>query len=183
MTTTKGTSVGNQDNSPILPAELASGGEDHAKVRVSFDTAAVADGAHDADGDAILLCRVPSNARIISIKVFNDDLDAGTDSAVNVGLYNAEQAFVSGGTAYAADALIDEDAYATAITTFRTANTSGTELAFEARNINAIEQKVFEDAGLTEDPGVDFVIGFTQTATVTTDAAGDVTCIVEYALP
>lgn len=149
--------------------------------RVFMDTVAIADGDFDADGDTVFLAQVPSNAKIVSIKTLNDDLDAGTDSAVNVGIYNGNLKFTtSAGTDYAADALIDEDAYASAVTTFQAANTSGTEHAFEARNINAINNYVWEDAGLPEDPDVPLRIVLTQTAAVTTDAAGDVSVILTY---
>lgn len=178
MATTKANTITLLDASPRLRLES---GIISAKSRVFADTVAVADGDFDADGDILYLAEVPSNAKIVSIKLFNDDLDAGTDSAVNIGIYNGGTAFTSSTpTTYAADALIDEDSYATAITTFQTANTAGVEVAFEARNINAIDNYVWEDAGLPEDPGVPLRIVATQTAAVATDAAGDVSIIVEY---
>jgi hypothetical protein len=69
-----------------------------------------------------------------SIKLFNDDLDSGSTSTTDVGLYS---------TAIAA---VDDDAYASAITDLRGAVTVGTEVAFEARNINTLGQRVWEDS-------------------------------------
>lgn len=180
MATTKATTVTLLDADP---RERLESGIINAKSRVFQDTAAIADGDFDADGDIVYLAEIPSNAKIVSIKLFNDDLDAGTDSLVNVGIYNGATGFTSSTpTTYAADGLIDEDAYASAITTFQTANTAGVEVAFEARNINAIGNYVWEDAGLPEDPGVNLRIALTQTAAVTTDAAGDVSLVVEYVI-
>ena len=88
-----------------------------------------------------MLAPIPTNASISSIKLFNDDLDSGTTMTTDVGLYD---------TAIAA---VDDDAYASAITDLRGAVTTGTEVAFEARNINAMGQKVWQDAGQSSDPG------------------------------
>lgn len=183
MATTLSTLVQVHDNSPQLPTEAISGQLRGGRVRKVIDVASVADGDHDADGDAILLAPFPSNAVVTSIKVFNDDLDTGTDSLINVGIYNGNRQFTKAdGTVVAAKALISEACYASAVATFQAANTSGAELAYEARNITAAHQKAFEDAGLSQDPGRDFYIGITQTAAVTTDAAGDVMVQVEYTL-
>ena len=40
----------------------------------------------DAIGDTIKLASIPSNARINSIKIANDDLDSGANSAFDLGL-------------------------------------------------------------------------------------------------
>lgn len=183
MASTKGTNSAAIDNDPFLPSDLVDQRIASGVLQISSDTAAVADGDHDADGDVILLCPIPSGAVIHKIEVLNDDLDAGTDSAVNVGLYNGPKAFTtSSGTEYAADALLDEDCFASAVTFFQAAQTEEGEAAaaFEARNITAHGNKAYEDAGLSEDPNRIFQIGFTQTATVSTDAAGDVTVKVYY---
>jgi len=182
MATTKGTnatSIGTDD--PFL---FVTAGDLGGAQRVSMDVAAIADGDFDADGDIVYLAQVPSNARIVSIKTYNDDLDNGTDSVVNVGIYNGDEAFVDtdgSATAYAADALIDEDAYNAGATTFQGAVTAGSEHAFgtAARRNNPL-RKVWEDAGLTSDPKVPLRIALTQTATVTTDIAGDVVMVVTY---
>ena len=178
MATTKSVNITLLDNSP---RDLLESGSAVGKQRIFMDTVAVADGDFDADGDIVYTAEVPSGAKIQSIKLFNDDLDAGTDSAVNVGIYNGGTPFTSSTpTTYAADGIIDEDSYATAITAFQAAVTAGTEVAFEARNISAVNNYVWEDCGLPEDPKVPLRIALTQTAAVTTDAAGDITAIVTY---
>ncbi len=177
MATTKGAIVTLLD---AEPRERLERGTINAKSRIFRDTAAVADGDFDADGDVVYLAEVPSNSKIVSIKIANDDLDGGTDSVVNVGLYNAKQSFTtSGAVTYSADAVIDEDAYATLVTGFQSA-TGFTDYAFEARDINKVSNYVWEDAGLPEDPATNLRIAITQTATVSSDSAGDVSIIVEY---
>lgn len=178
MATTKATTITLMDATPRLRLER---GIINAKVRTFADTVSVTGTDFDADGDIVVLAEVPSNAKIMSIKLFNDDLDSGSTSAPNVGLYNGATKFTSSTpTTYAADALIDEDAYASAITTLQAANTTGVELAFEARDINAVDNYVWEDAGLPEDPGVPLRIALTQTATVAGATTGDISVIVEY---
>jgi hypothetical protein len=184
MATTKGvnaTAVSTDD--PFLfvtAADLA------GNMRVSMDVAAVAAADFDADGDIVYLAQVPSNARIVSIKTYNDDLDSGTDSAVNVGIYNGDEAFVdtdASATAYAADALIDEDAYAAASSALQAAVTAGTEHAFgTAARRNDPLRKVWEDAGLDSDPQVPLRIALTQTATVSGAQAGDIVMVVTYVI-
>ena len=99
---------------------------------------------------------IGANAKIMAIKLYNDDLDSnGSPSlATNVGLYNGTTKYTIGGTTTEASAVIDEDCYATAITTLQAANTAGVEVAFEARNVNAIANHVWEDGGLSSDPKV-----------------------------
>ena len=182
MATTKGvnaTSIGTDD--PFL---FVTAGDLGGAQRVSMDVAAVAAADFDADGDIVYLAQVPSNARIVSIKTYNDDLDSGTDSSVNVGIYNGDEAFVDtdgSATAYAADALIDEDAYVSASAAFQAAVTAGTEHAFgTAARRNDPLRRVWEDAGLTSDPKVPLRIALTQTAAVSADNAGDVVMVVTY---
>ena len=178
MATTKSTYITLLDAEPRLTIES---GTINGKVRTFMDTVSVAAADFDADGDIVVLAELPSNSKILSIKLFNDDLDSGTDTVANLGIYNGKTAFTSSTpTSYAAEGLIDEDAYATAIDTLQAAVTTGTELAFEARNINAINNYMWEDAGLPEDPRVPLRIALTQTATVAGATLGDISVIVEY---
>lgn len=179
MASTKTANVTLLDADPRLTMEI---GTVNGKVRTFQDTGAIAAADFDADGDIIYLAEVPSGAKIVSIRVANDGLEAATAGTVNIGLYNGPSAFTdSAATSYAVDGLIDEDAYASAVTDFQTGGAVFTEYAFEARNINAVNNYVWEDAGLPENPGVPLRIGATQTAT-TTGAAGDVSIIVEYVI-
>ena len=113
-----------------------------------------------------MLAPIPTNASISSIKLFNDDLDSGTTMTTDVGLYD---------TAIAA---VDDDAYASAITDLRDAVKTGTEVAFEARDINTMGQKVWQDAGQSSDPGGYYYVALTFDAAG--DTAGDLSFIIEY---
>tara|TARA_R100001594_G_scaffold723_6_gene2863 strand:- start:491 stop:988 length:498 start_codon:yes stop_codon:yes gene_type:complete len=137
----------------------------HGVKRVAQGTIALASGDLSAS-DTVMLAPVPTNASITSIKLFNDDLDSGTTNTCDVGLWT---------TAVAA---VDDDCYASAITDLRGAVVTGTEVAFEARNINTMGQKVWEDAGQSSDPGGVYYVGLIFDAAG--DTAGDLSFIIEY---
>ena len=143
-------------------------GGSNSSIYTCQATVAVTGSQFNADGDTVTLVRIPSNARIVSIKLFNDDLDSGTNTAPNLGLYHKD------GT------LIVEDCYASAIADLQTANVVGKELAFEARDINKINNFVWEDAGLASDPQKQVDLVLTQTASVGGAQAGDISVHVIY---
>lgn len=153
------------------PRELLHAGVQSGKVRRYQGTVALVAADLDAN-DIIMLARVPSDLRISHIWLFNDDLDSnGTPTlASDVGLYDLDEA------------VVDADAYASAIATLQSANTAGVNVAFEARDINAMGQAVWKDAGKTEDPGGEFLIGLTLTTGAATAAAGDVSFVIEGTL-
>ncbi len=128
----------------------------HGRMRVACGTIALAAGDLSA-GDTVMLAPIPTNAAVVSIKIYNDDLDSGTTATMHIGLYTAD------GNVTAKDV----DCYCSADTSLRAAVLTGSELAFEARNINLMGQRVFEDAGDSTDPGGHYLIG------IETDAAGD----------
>ena len=175
MATAKGVEITNLDATPRTTLEAASGG---GKLRVFMDTIAAGTGDLDND-DIIVLAQVPSNAKLTSIRIYNDDLNSGSGT-FNVGLYNGPQAYTISGTTTAADAVIDEDCYVTLSTQFQGAVTAPTELLAETRNVNAIANFVWEDGGLSEDPGVPLRIAITMSATPGSAAAGDITMVVKY---
>lgn len=158
------------------------------KLRVWMDTIALVTGDTSDDGDVWYMAEVPSNAKIVSIGVMNDEIDAHATPTldVNLGIYNGKTPFTSSaGTKYAAKGLIDEDSYAsawvaTATTNLGVATIVPEELAFEARDINAINNFVWEDCGLPEDPNVPLYIAFTVATLAATHADGDLTMIVKY---
>jgi hypothetical protein len=114
-----------------------------------------------------MLAPIPSNASISSIKLVNDDLDSGSTITADVGLYNTDLS------------VVDADAYASAITALRAAVAApGTEVAFEARDHNKTGQKVWQDAGLSVDPGAVYFVGINFPAAG--DTAGDLSFIIEY---
>ena len=133
--------------------------------RIAQGTVALASGDLGAN-DTVMLAPIPSNASITSIKLFNDALDSGTTNTADVGLYTT------------ALAVVDADAYASAITDLRGAVKTGTEVAFEARDINKMGQKVWQDAGLSSDPALTYFVGIGFPAAGNT--AGDLSFIIEY---
>tara|TARA_Y100000031_G_scaffold109566_1_gene120584 strand:- start:66 stop:608 length:543 start_codon:yes stop_codon:yes gene_type:complete len=177
MATAKGVEITKLDATPRTTLEAASGG---GKLRVFMDTIAAGTGDLDND-DIIVLAQVPSNAKLTSIRIYNDDLNSGSGT-FNVGLYNGPQAYTISGTTTDAEAVIDEDCYATNSDAFQAATTvtTGTEeLITDTRNINAIANFVWEDGGLSEDPKVPLRIAITMSATGTA-VAGDITMVVQY---
>ena len=133
--------------------------------RIAQGTVALVAGDLGAN-DTVMLAPIPSNASITSIKLFNDDLDSGSTNTADVGLYTT------------ALAVVDADAYASAITDLRAAVKTGTEVAFEARDINKMGQKVWQDAGLSSDPALTYFVGIGFPAAGNT--AGDLSFIIEY---
>jgi hypothetical protein len=171
------------------PRTLQESGSYGGKLRVVSDTIALVTTNTDVDGDAWVMCEVPSNAKIRKITMYNDVVDAHATPTLdcNLGVYNGPTKFTSSaGTAYAADGIIDEDAYATALASTTSAflgvaNITGLDLTYEVRDINVVANYVWEDAGLPEDPNVKLRLTFTVATNVAaTHQDGDVTLVVEY---
>jgi len=152
-------------NFVAVPQVLNPANQLHGVKRIAQGTIALAAGDLSAS-DTVMLAPIPSNASISSIKIYNDDLDSSTVITADVGLYTT------------ALAVVDADAYASAITDLRAAVKTGTEVAFEARDINKMGQKVWQDAGLSADPGAVYFVGISFPAAG--DTAGDLSFIIEY---
>lgn len=148
-----------------VPQVLSSAQQVHGVKRVASGTIALAVADLGAT-DTVMLAPIPSNATITSIKLFNDDLDSGSTNTADVGIYKQDLS------------VVDADAYASAITTLRSANTTGVEVAFEARDINKIGNKVWQDAGLSSDPALTYFVGVSFPAAG--DTAGDLSFVIEY---
>ena len=174
MATAKSVEITNLDATPRTTLEAASGG---GKLRVWMDTIAAGTGDLD-NNDIIIMAQVPSNAKLVSLQIYNDDLNSGSGT-FNVGLYNGPQAYTISGTTTDAAAVIDEDCYVTLSTQFQAAVTAPAELLAETRDVNAIANFVWEDGGLAQDPGVPLRIAITMSATGTA-IAGDITMVVKY---
>jgi len=164
MSTAKSTQVSNFEAAPALMNNIANLG---GIMRVACGSVALAVGDVGAN-DIVHLTPIPTNASIISIKLFNDDFDTGTDNTASVGLYTT------------AAAVVDIDAYASVVTDLRGIVTAGTELAFEARNVNVMGQKVWQDAGASVDPGGYYYLSVTFPAAGTT--AGDLSWAITYVI-
>lgn len=159
------------------PRVLNAVGLQGGRVRVCQGNFEVADTDFDADGDEIRLCVVPSNARILSIKIGADDMDTGgSASAVNIGFSQVNAA----GTL----TIVDEDYFASVVEDFRIPSRL-TEYVDESKTTTLIEnwgERLWEIAALSADTADDMVITMTQTASVTTDAAATVYYVVLYVI-
>lgn len=160
---TKSTIITNLDTSPPVLNEVTSYG---GRVRSQCGTVEVA--AADDDGSVYRFARVPSNARIISIKRYNDAITAAT--VYDLGLY---QTAANGG------AVVSQEAYGSDID-INAGTTVGVEHAFEARNIDKIANKVWQDAGLTADSQREYDICLT--ASTVGSAAGTISLEVQYVI-
>ncbi len=156
---TKSTEIANLDAKPPVAGDrLLSGG----RVRKKLATVEVA--AADDDGSVYRLFRVGSGWHIHSIRLFNDAITGGT--AFDVGLYAIDDG-----------AAVDDDAYASAVN-LTSAGTTGTEVAFEVRDIAQAENKVWQDAGLSADSKTSYDLSLTGDTVGT--AAGTITAILGY---
>lgn len=125
-----------------------------------------------ADNDIVALAEIPVEAKITSIRLWSDDL--GTTGDFNLGFYPGNTTFTS---LLHTDA-VDEDALGTAIDV-NAAALADVEVRFEVKDINTIDDKAWELAGLSTRPEYDtFLLAFT--ASEATTAAGDVSVIVRY---
>jgi len=152
VVSTKSSLVQNFEAKPnqFNPAALLYG-----RRRGIVGTVAVA--ASDDDGSTYVLAPVRSSWTIPSIRLYNDAITGGT--GYDVGLYD------SGLTA------VNDAAYAATVS-LASASTDGVEVAFNARDITRIGQKVWQDAGQTADPMVWYYL--VLTADVVGTAAGDI---------
>lgn len=146
-------------------------------VRVAANTVEVAATSLDQTDDRVAILAVPFDARPLSLVMFNDDLDSNGSPALtlDVGvLYGHDSRTQAVGTA------VDDDCFATVITTGQSANTSGVELMFEALDINKIGKPVWQIAGLSSNPGGTAYIAISVGTAAGTAAAGTVTMRMLY---
>lgn len=157
-------------------------------LKVATEVDAIAAGELEA-ADVTLYrnIRVPSNAVITEIAVYNDDLDSnGTPAlALDIGLAAGEDfKSVTSGTesSHLADAVLDADAYVDGSTVAQAATTSWTVQAFDAATFGPddVEKACWEVLGYDEDPKTEFVIAVTVATAAATAAAGDLALRVSY---
>ena len=125
-----------------------------------------------ANGDDIAsvyrFCRLPSHAKIVSVKLYSDDI--GTTTIADFGLYR---------TAKDGGAVVDADAFASAVS-LKDGAVSGTEIQHESAvyGVEDVEKSLWEIAGVSTDPKVMYDVCATLTAAA--DAVGTISLIVEY---
>lgn len=146
---------------------------DGGRIRSKSGTVALVAGDLDA-ADIVMLCGVPTGAVILELWIANDDLDSSGTPALagHVGIYSGADDTAE---------TKDQDVYATAVTQFQAAS-GFVDLAHEARGIELAGQKVWQDAGDTEDPNSEYFIGVAWSAGAATAAAGDLSFKVVYAI-
>jgi hypothetical protein len=144
---TKSTAITNADATPVVITNRAL-----IKGPVFSACGTVEVAAADDNNSVYRMARIPSNARILSLVAFNDaiTLAAGATS-FDLGLH---QTAANGG------AVADSDAFASAVN-FQAASTAGTELRYEAANIDGIEKRLWELLGLTSDSQREYDVAFT----------------------
>lgn len=150
VVTTKSTRISNAE---AASQTLDTPGVNHGKLRRVAGTVEVA--STDSSTSKFIMFRVHSSWTIASLRIFCDAL--GGSCAGDVGLYQCSANPANGG------AVVDVDAYASAQTLVSAIKT-GTEIAYEARDIANLQQKVYQDAGLTTDPGRWYDVAVTLTA-------------------
>lgn len=158
-----------QTNSAQITARnsgvLANAAQVGASVESAVAQVALANG--DSIGSVLRFVRIPSNARIVDLRLFNTAVTAG---AGDVGLYQ---------TAGNGGAVVDADFFSAAAS-IATAS-AGTSVAFGNLLSPANRDKrVWEALGLASDPGRDYDVAITLTAATT--AAGTAGVDVSYVI-
>ncbi len=163
---TKSTSVTNADATPVVHNNpFVEGG----LVRCSVGTVEVA--AADDDTSTYRMCRIPSNARIISAHILCDAITGGT--SYDLGFWDTAAngaAVITGGTSVLASA-VD---LSSAITTVNT------EHVFEAMDIAKIEKRAWELTSLTVDPMKEFDVVLSANTVGT--GAGTISLVILWAV-
>ena len=143
------------------PPVLNDAAELHGVVRVASGTVELLAG-DSTDNDVVLLAPISSKATIQSLLIGSDTL--GGSCTFNVGVHNYD------GT------VGDEDAFATSVADAA----AMTDVRYEAATINTAGQKLWELAGLSEDPGGMLYVSITFDATGGT--AGTLSWDISYAV-
>lgn len=163
VVTTKTTRISNAENATQT---LDSPGVNHGKLRRVVATLEAVSG--DSIASQYRMVRVHSSWSIASIRLF---CDAITTCAGDVGLYQCSAKPNNGG------AVVSATTYASAVS-LASAITTGTEIAYEARDIANLQRQVWQDAGATTDPNTFYEL--TVTLTAAAGSAGTISLEVWY---
>ena len=149
IVTVKSGPITNRDATPSVKNNPAIDG---GVVRGACATVEVTTG--DSSTSKYILCQLPSNARVKSLKIFSDDL--GTATAADFGLYRNS---ADGGS------VVDADFFKAA-QSLNAGALNGTEIANAATPTNAddVEKMVWQQLGLSSDPCVVYDVVATLTA-------------------
>lgn len=162
VVTRKSAAMTNRDATPrvLTDAELMNGRKKVAKGVVTLTSG-------DSATSKYLVCQLPSNAVVTSVKVSCPDI--GTTGTADVGLYKST---LDG------SAVVDADFFKAAVDIH-----SGALAKSEIVNGNVItvanmEKRIWEHLALTSDPGLVYDVVLTLAAD--TDAAGSIFVEIEY---
>lgn len=172
MTATTVTLTGTIEATPFVQL----GRQHGAGLKVVANTVEVATTSLNETNDRVMILALPGAARLVDLVLFNDDLDSdGTPAlTLDVGLF-----YGPGVTDQAPGDEINDDLFATIITTGQAANTAGVRVGFEALDIANIGKPLWEMAGLDADPGIVY-IGISVGTAAATAAAGTVSMYAIY---
>ena len=163
MVTTNSDLITNRTSVPAVMNNVASSG---GRMRIATGSMTIADSAFDAAADQIRLCTLPSNGVIHEMYFICDDMDGGTDSVVDIGIYETGDPDTPG-------TVVDIDCYADGSTAFRAALTGATTNFRYGGGAGGLAttagDALWQNAQLSEDPGGHMEIVLTQTATVSGD--------------
>lgn len=163
VVTTKSSVITNRDATPVVfnQGRLTGG-----RVQSSRGVVAIANG--DSATSKFIVCSIPSNAVVTSVRLTAPDI--GTTTAADVGLY---QTTANGG------AVADADLFGSAVSLNGGAITKS-EVMFESGvvTIANAEKAVWEHLALTADSKRDYDVVLTLTGAA--DAAGSVLVEVDY---
>ena len=163
MVTSNSDLITNRTSVPAVMNNVASSG---GRMRIATGSMTIADSAFDAAADQIRLCTLPSNAVIHEMYFICDDMDAGSQSEVDIGIYETGDADTPG-------TVIDIDCYADASQAFRAALTGATTNFRYGGGAGGLAttagDALWQNAQLSADPGGHMEIVMTQKATVSDD--------------
>jgi hypothetical protein len=149
-------------NSDTVPSVMNDVGKSGGRVRIQTDNFEWLGTTMTTAADFCRLCRVPTNARLISFVIWNDDLDSnGSPTLVtDLGIYP-----IASDTAVSSDCLADGD------TSMQSATVgAGTELlCLAAADLPNMGKPLWEVAGLSTDPGGLYDICITLQVPAATD--------------
>ena len=163
MGTTKSTTITNLDASPSVVPNVS---DSHGRVMQKCETIETA--AADASGQDYRLFRINAQDRITGIQIHCDAISTGTD--FDLGVYA-----INGGAVVDVDAFINTESLSTAIA----GDGVTLDYLFYTKDVATIKQRVWEDAGVTTDPGnIQYDVALTSNTDV--DGAGTISLAITY---
>ncbi|QDP67284.1 MAG: hypothetical protein Unbinned4614contig1000_1 [Prokaryotic dsDNA virus sp.] len=153
-------------NLDSVPSVMNDVGKSGGRVRIQTDNFEINTATLTTAGDIARLCRIPTNARILSFVVWNDALDAADELVCDLGVYltNSDTAISADATACIVDGTTVLQAAVVG---------AGTEfMGTVAADLLNIGKPIWEQAGYSSDPGGLFDICLTISTDCETDVAG-----------